>query len=284
MKTLLLGGTGLIGRAVTRRLLNSGADVDVLCRNQRSCDKTESLGAKPLIGDIASPESWTNALAGYDAVIHMACTFESDMPVIDNKLCSLLVEKLSVPGKKNSIIYTGGTWLYADSNGNPITENTPYSALPGFEWMVNGAQFIQSAKSVRGITIHPAVAVEDPDGIPLKLIGDYENNHEVSIPVGKNLAWPIVDTADLADAYLLILEKGVAGECYLAAGIESANVFRLAEILAKREGLNTDPVIKPIEHWIEANGETAIGYTLSQNLDSTKLRRLGWQPSLNSLR
>jgi len=284
MNILLLGGTGLIGRAVTRRLLKTGAEISILCRNRQSCDKAEILGAIPLKGDIASPESWLASLDRYDAVIHMACTFGPDMPEIDKRLCSLLVERLSASSKDKTIIYTGGTWLYADSAGEAITENTAYAPLQGFEWMVNGASFIQQAKTIRGMTIHPAVVIDDVDGIPQKLLDEYQRCGEVSIPVSKSLIWPIVDANDLAEAYALLLEKGSAGESYHAAGIEAANVYRLAKLLSEREGLDSDPVIKPIHHWIEASGDVGSGYALSQMLDSTKLRQLGWQPSLNSLR
>ena len=284
MNILLLGGTGLIGQAVTRRLLNTGAEISILCRNKSSCTKAELLGAIPVKGDIATPKSWISSLKHFDAIIHMACTFGPDMPEIDSQLCAAIVEEPSISSKNKTVIYTGGTWLYPDSKGKPITENTPYAPLPGFEWMVNGANFIQQSKSVRGMTINPAVVVKDADGIPQKLFDEYKRNGEVSIPESKNLVWPIVDTDDLADAYALLLEKGTAGESYHAAGIEAASVYRLAELLSAREGLNSNPVIKPIQHWIEMNDETASGYALSQMLDSTKLRRLGWQPSLNSLR
>ena len=149
--------------------------------------------------------------------------------------------------------------------------------------MVKGANFIQQAKTVRGMTIHPAVVVDDTDGIPQKLLDDYQHSGEVSIPVSKNLVWPIVDVDDLANAYALILEKGVAGEDYHAAGIEAVKVYRLAELLIERAGIVANPVIKPIQHWLETSGETASGYALSQMLDSKKLRRLGWQPKLDRI-
>ncbi len=259
MKILLLGGTGLIGQAVTSRLLKTGAEVSILCRNRQSCDKAELLGAIPIEGDIASPEPWLSTLKNCDAVIHMACTFEPDMPEIDNRLCPLLLENLSASSKDKTLIYTGGTWLYADSAGQAITENTPYAPLQGFEWMVNGANFIQQAKTVRGMTIHPAVVVDDVDGIPQKLFDEYQRSGEVTIPISKNLVWPVVDVNDLAEAYTLVLEKGVAGESYHAASIEAANVYHLAELIIKREGLKSNPVIKPIQHWIETSGETVSG-------------------------
>ena len=283
MKILLLGGTGLIGQAVARCLVKAGADITILCRNKQGCDKAESMGAKPFEGDIAAPKPWLAALDNRDVVIHMACTFGPDMPDIDRRLCKMLVEKLSSSGKTRSFIYTGGTWLYADSAGKAITESTAYAPLQGFEWMVAGANFVQQAKDVRGMTIHPAVVVDDPDGIPQKLLDEYQRCREIAIPVSKKLVWPIVDVNDLAEAYKLLLEKGTAGESYHAAGIESANVYRLAELLIEREGLNVNPVVKPVQHWVEINGETSSGYALSQKLDSTKLRQLGWRPRLNRI-
>ncbi len=284
MKALLLGGTGFIGKAVTSCLVNAGADVSILCRSQQSCEKAEALAASPVKGNIATPADWFGKINGHDAVIQMACTYRSDMPAIDKILCRALVEKLSQSNKKKTLIYTGGTWLFADSAGKPITEQTPYEPLAEFSWMVEGANFIQQAKYVRGITIHPAVVVDDPDGIPQKLFDEYKRSGEIAIPISKNLVWPVVDVNDLAEAYKLLLEKGTAGESYHAAGIEAANVYRLAELLIEREGLDINPVIKSIQQWVEINGDTGSGYTLSQKLDSAKLRHIGWQPRLNYLR
>ncbi len=67
MRILVTGGAGMLGRAVTQMLMQSGHVV-------KNFDRLPSpeAGIETIIGDIRQPDAVTAACAGMDAVIHMA--------------------------------------------------------------------------------------------------------------------------------------------------------------------------------------------------------------------
>jgi uncharacterized protein YbjT (DUF2867 family) len=68
---LLTGATGLLGHAVVRRLVALGTPVRCLVRDPRRLGP-ERVRVQLVIGDLAYPASWRNALRGVDTVVHLA--------------------------------------------------------------------------------------------------------------------------------------------------------------------------------------------------------------------
>ncbi len=66
-KILITGGTGLVGRAISKRLMNEGYDVVVLSR-----EAGETKGIKKYKWDVKSGYIDLNAFEGVEAVIHLA--------------------------------------------------------------------------------------------------------------------------------------------------------------------------------------------------------------------
>lgn len=67
---LVAGGTGFIGSAVVRRLVERGDRVRVMTsRIGRSADRIRAAGAEPVEGDLLRPETLYGAVAGADVVI-----------------------------------------------------------------------------------------------------------------------------------------------------------------------------------------------------------------------
>jgi dTDP-L-rhamnose 4-epimerase len=79
MRILVTGGAGFIGLTVCRRLLTAGCDVTVLdnfhpqIHNGR-CDLPADIASSVRLvrGDVADRQAWVEALAGQNAVIHLA--------------------------------------------------------------------------------------------------------------------------------------------------------------------------------------------------------------------
>jgi uncharacterized protein YbjT (DUF2867 family) len=63
MKTLVIGGTGLVGSAVVKELLHRKADVRLMVRKQ---DKSVLKGVEVAIGDLLDPPAVATALDGVD--------------------------------------------------------------------------------------------------------------------------------------------------------------------------------------------------------------------------
>jgi uncharacterized protein YbjT (DUF2867 family) len=72
---LVAGGSGFIGAAVVRRLLAQGRDVAIMTAHpERSRERIESLGARPVFGDVLDAGSLSGAVEGAESVIQ-ALTF-----------------------------------------------------------------------------------------------------------------------------------------------------------------------------------------------------------------
>ncbi len=66
MRVLVTGGTSLLGAAVARRLRDRGDAVTVFQR------RPSGLGIREHLGDVADPAAVTEAVAGAEAVVHLA--------------------------------------------------------------------------------------------------------------------------------------------------------------------------------------------------------------------
>ena len=81
---------------------------------------------------------------------------------------------------------------------------------------------------------------------------------------------------DAVNAILTVLKKGDIGEAYNAANEETyCSIYEMACLVAEKCANNTIKVI------INEAEENQFGYApvLSMNLDTSKLRELGWMPT-----
>ncbi len=73
MKTLVTGATGFIGRHLCRHLIAAGHHVRVLVRPSTPARRLDRLGeVETITGDVTVPQTLPDAVAGVDAVVHLA--------------------------------------------------------------------------------------------------------------------------------------------------------------------------------------------------------------------
>jgi nucleoside-diphosphate-sugar epimerase len=71
-QAFVTGGSGFIGQALVRRLLDEGHSVRVLVRSEASAAKVSALGAEPVRGELTDLAAWRNEVTGSDVVFHLA--------------------------------------------------------------------------------------------------------------------------------------------------------------------------------------------------------------------
>lgn len=109
-RVLVTGGTGTLGRSVTRRLLDSGYDVRVLSRRAASAgaasaDHDPSRTSSELtVGDLRTGAGLATALDGVDAVVHCASD-PRHAGVVDVEGTSRLIDAARATGRDPHLVY-----------------------------------------------------------------------------------------------------------------------------------------------------------------------------------
>lgn len=280
MKVLITGGTGRIGSAVAERLTAWGARVAILCRSEAAVHRVEVLEAEPVRGDIADPLRWIGKVSRFDAVIHAAATFDDTMGELDARVVAALLERLSAERRRRKLLYTGGVWVFGATDG-PRDESAPYDPPVEWRWMADSAARVLRQTEIHGQVVHPAIVVEDDSALPRILVTEARESGALRLPCAAAATWPLVNRADLAMLYALVLDGAPAGGVYIGTSAAAVPVDRLAERVGEKLGIDTAPVEWPIEHWKKKYGDWASGYALSQHLVSDRARdQLGWRPEL----
>ena len=218
MRVLVLGGTGSIGGPVVRELVRGGHEVVALARSAASADSVARLGARPIAGDMATPERWLAALPPLDGVIHAAAAFGADDEATERRLLLTLLPCCGAAARNVRFIYTGGCWLYgASDEGRVTTEATPFDPLPAFAWGVSHCRLVLEARGIDPIVIHPAMVYESCGGVFARFRIDATGRDAVRVVAGEQVCWPLVHSEDLAALYRLALEESAP-----AAGLAAA--------------------------------------------------------------
>jgi nucleoside-diphosphate-sugar epimerase len=279
MKVFVLGGTGVIGSAVVRALLERGHDVAGLARSVASADKLRQVGAEVIDGDIATPERWVSALPLCEAVIHLACDFATDMAAVDRRLLDALLPALAAQPQRVRFIYTGGCWLFGATGGEAATEASPFDPLPAFAWMVPHLARVLAAAEIDGVVIHPAMVYAGAGGVFSRFAREATAHKAIRVVGSEAVRWPLVHSDDLAVLYALALEQAPRGASYIGASVEALAVGEIARAFAKRYGAAETLQTVSADAIAAELGEWARGRALDQRLSGEKARReLGWQP------
>jgi nucleoside-diphosphate-sugar epimerase len=280
MRVLVLGGTGSIGAPMVRTLVKRGHEVVALARSDSSAEELRAFGALPLPGDIRQPQEWLTAVSPCAAVIHVASEFEGAMQEIESRLLDALLPCLADSGQKRRFIYTGGCWLFGATGDRVATEATPFAPLAAFEWSPQHMRRILESPGVEAVIIHPAMVYERDGGVFSGFARDAAQRRPVRLVGGEHVRWPLVHSADLADLYVLALERGIAGESYIGSAISGLSVGSIARAFARRHGgIDRELDVIPVDTIAAELGDWARGYALDQQLSGEKARSsLHWKP------
>lgn len=128
-KVMVIGGTGYIGRALTRALVANGHDVRVLSRANRSPfpdlpDEVETIGVS-----LYDKAKLIEAMAGIETVYNLARSDDAtwDAALIHDVEVAIRIAQACHAAGVKRLVYTGTIASYDMSDANQdITEHTPF--------------------------------------------------------------------------------------------------------------------------------------------------------------
>jgi len=277
MHVFVPGASGYIGTVVAERLRAAGYEVSGLARSDASAARLSAAGVRPIRGEFSEPSSLSAAARAADGVINLATTYDAtiDPPAID-----ALLDALAGSGKP--LVYTGGNWLYGDTGGKVLDETSPPHPLERVAWREKVEERVLGAASrgVRSVVICPTMVYGRGGGVPADFTRSArEEGAARFVGTGEN-RWPLVHVDDLADLYLLALERAPAGTRLFATAGPAIRVRDLAAAASRGAGAGGRTTATPLAEARKTMGTDADGLALDQQFSSRRAQEmLGWKPS-----
>ena len=284
MHVFITGGTGLIGSAVVRELLDHGHTVLALARSDSSAAAVESAGATALRGDLADLDALRAGAHQADGVIHLA--FGNDFSSAEALAGNVAQESAALTtlgealiGSDRPLVTVSGTpWIpgRASTEADPLPTGGP---VGGRAVSVNAVLALASS-GVRSAAVRMPRTVhnEGEGGFAGLLTGIARSTGVSGYPGDGTQRWPAVHALDAAGLLRLVLEGAPAGTAWHAVDDEGDAVRDIATVIGRRLGL---PVRSVPE---ETFGPIGPVFAMDQPASSAHTREtLGWQPTHPSL-
>ena len=281
MRIFLTGGTGYVGSAVLESLVRGGHHVDALVRNSERAALVQSRGATPLLGDLAQPATYADAIAVADGAIHAAVDYSPRGPAVDAAVLGALLRPAGA--RKRFVIYTSGLWVVGHQT-SPADETVAPNPAAVVSWRPAHEQRVLDAASgtLRTAIIRPGIVYGGSRGIVSDLFKDAANGLVRVIGSGDN-RWPLVYDRDLGELYLRIAINREASGIFHANDEGDERVNDLVSAIAEQVALRPSVRRVPLEEARKKMGPLADALALDQVIRSPRARALGWSPSLHSV-
>ncbi|MEV6273052.1 SDR family oxidoreductase [Kribbella sp. NPDC051936] len=279
MQVFITGGTGLIGSAVVRELLDNGHTVLGLARSDASEATLEAAGADAVRGGLADLDVLRAGAAKSDGVIHLAFSNDFSSPEalaagIAEESAALAAMGEELVGSNRPLVTVSGTpWIpgRASTEADPLPTEGPVGGR-GRSVM---AALALAERGVRSAAVRmPRTVHNQGDGGFAGLLTQIARQTGVSgYPGDGTQRWPAVHALDAAVLFRLVLENAPAGTAWHAVDDEGDAVRDIAAVIGRRLGLPVQSV--PAETY----GPLGPIFAADQPSSSAHTRQaLNWQP------
>lgn len=264
-RVLVTGGAGYVGSALVPKLLKAGYSVRVLDLYLYGDDVLETEADNPNLeqikGDIRDRATLKKAVAGCDAVIHLACisndpSFELD-PELGKSInydAFITLVDISIDSGVKRFVYASSSSVYGIKNETNVTEDLPIEPLTDYSKYKAMCEEVLLQKSVPGFTtftVRPATVCGYSRRLRLDLTVNILTNHAFhnrTIKVfGGDQMRPNIHIEDMTDLYVKSLEwedKRIDGRIY-NAGFHNFRVSEIAEMVRQVVGNDVNIVTVP---------------------------------------
>jgi nucleoside-diphosphate-sugar epimerase len=135
MTTLITGATGRVGSRFGRRMLDRQESVRLLVRSEGQAGAWWDRGAEVVVGDLGDADVAKRAVAGVDAVVHVAAAFRGvpdEEAVAVNRDATLELARAALDAGVGRFVFTSTNLVYGPGRGRPATEDDEPADLAGF--------------------------------------------------------------------------------------------------------------------------------------------------------
>ena len=246
MKVLVTGGTGFTGKALVKRLIDSGHQVVAMDYKEGiKTDEIAKWGAEVVIGSVTDTETVNRVVKGVDVVHHLAAAFrELDVP-------NSYYEDVNIQGTVNVLnaakqegvkrfIYCSTCGVHGNVENPPASETAPIKPADYYQRTKYEAEPLVLAEhdsDMQTLVVRPA-AIYGP-GDPERFGMIFRRVNKGVFPIfgdGKALYHPLyID--NFVDVLETVLQPGMGdGEVYLIADEEYVEIEQLVKRVAKAMG------------------------------------------------
>ncbi len=254
MKVFLTGATGFVGGHVARAYASEGAQLRLLTRSTSNLANLEGIAAETVLGDLRQPEKLRSALAGCDALVHVAADYRLWVPDPKEMYAANVdgtreLLKLARQVGITKVVYTSSVATMGfDRAGTIVDEATPV----GIDDMIGHykrSKFLAEQEAIAAaragqyvMILNPTTPIGPGDSKPTptgRIVVDFLNkNFPAYVDTGLNL----VDVAEVARMHVVALDRGAPGERYILGG-ENLTLKQILDRLSTITGLPS-PTIK----------------------------------------
>jgi nucleoside-diphosphate-sugar epimerase len=279
MRIFLTGGSGYIGSAVVDALVRGGHVVDALVRNTEKAAQVRARGGRPVIGDLATPASFADALAAADGVILTAFEYSARGAQLD----AAAIDAALSPGRPGKlVIYTSGIWVLGPTP-SPANESAPVNPIEHVAFRpAHERRVLDADADIRTIVVRPGIVYGSSSGIVGDLFKDAANGLVRIIGDGDN-HWPLIYDRDLGDLYLRLVNHTDAAGVFHANDEGDERVNDIVAAIGEQTPIRPSIRRIPLAEAKQKLGTYAEALSLDQKLRSPRARALGWQPALRSV-
>ncbi len=247
MKVFLTGATGFVGSHVAHAYAAEGAHLRLLTRSTSNLSGLPA-GADNVTGDLRNPETFSSALLGCDALVHIAADYRLWVPnpadmyksnVDGTRNLLALAHQARIP----RVVYTSSVATMGfRADATIVDEDTPVS-LADMIGHYKRSKFLAEQVAIEAaragqhvILLNPTTPIGSADRKPTptgRIIVDFLNrNFPAYVDTGLNL----VDVDEVARMHLVALNRGTPGQRYILGG-ENLTLKQILDRMSAITGL-----------------------------------------------
>ncbi|MBI1881722.1 MAG: NAD(P)-dependent oxidoreductase [Chloroflexi bacterium] len=232
MHILITGATGRVGSRFVPRLLQRGNAVRVLVRQVERAEFLRQQGAEVVVGDLLQPDTLARAVAGVEAVVHLAAFFRgatAEETQAVNQDGTLALAQAALQVGVSRFVFASTNLIYGPGRGRPAREDDipePTHAYPASK--IAAEQALLDLHRTQGLGLRI---------MRLAFVYGEGDSHLADI-VGWLRAWNpakrlhMVHHADVAQALVLAIDTpGIDGRIYNVADDEPVPAAEILRFL-----------------------------------------------------